>query len=234
MPHEHLSKQYDQDLETIRSRVLLMGGLVENQFRDAMESLHEGSIELADKVLQSDIEINRLEVSLDSACTNLIVRRQPAANDLRTIMATTKVITDLERIGDEASKIARSVKSLQTRTMPIKDYYETIKVIAETASGMLHDALDAFARLDRELAIRLIGRDALIDREFHDMMPKLIDYMTGEPPIIAASLDLLWIAKSIERIGDHSTNVAEHVIYIVEGKDIRHSDYAASQSDQKL
>ena len=234
MPHEHLSKQYDQDLETIRSRVLLMGGLVENQFRDAMESLHEGSIELADKVLQSDIEINRLEVSLDSACTNLIVRRQPAANDLRTIMATTKVITDLERIGDEASKIARSVKSLQSRTMPIKDYYETIKVIAETASGMLHDALDAFARLDRELAIRLIGRDALIDREFHDMMPKLIDYMTGEPPIIAASLDLLWIAKSIERIGDHSTNVAEHVIYIVEGKDIRHSDYAASQSEQKL
>ena len=234
MPHEHLSKQYDQDLETIRSRVLLMGGLVENQFRDAMESLHEGSIELADKVLQSDIEINRLEVSLDSACTNLIVRRQPAANDLRTIMATTKVITDLERIGDEASKIARSVKSLQSRTMPIKDYYETIKVIAGTASGMLHDALDAFARLDRELAIRLIGRDALIDREFHDMMPKLIDYMTGDPPIIAASLDLLWIAKSIERIGDHSTNVAEHVIYIVEGKDIRHSDYAASQSDQKL
>jgi phosphate transport system protein len=231
MALEHLSKQYDQDLEMIRSRVLLMGGLVENQFRDAMESLHQGSIDLADKVIQSDVEINRLEVSLDSACTNLIVRRQPAANDLRTVMATTKVITDLERIGDEATKIARSVKSLQSRTPVIKDYYDTIKVIAETAGGMLHDALDAFARLDKELAIRLIGRDALIDHEFHAMMRNLIDYMTGDPPIIGASLDLLWIAKSIERIGDHSTNVAEHVIYIVEGKDIRHTDFATGPSD---
>jgi len=232
MPHEHLSKQYDQDLETIRSRVLLMGGLVENQFRNAMLSLHEGSIELAEKVMKADVEINRLEVSLDSACTNLIVRRQPAANDLRTVMATTKVITDLERIGDEATKIARSAKSLQNRTTPVKDYYDTIKVIAETAGGMLHDALDAFARLDKELAIRLIGRDALIDHEFHAMMPKLIDYMTGEPPIIGASLDLLWVAKSIERIGDHATNVAEHVIYIVEGTDIRHTDYATGKIDQ--
>ncbi len=233
MSLEHLSKQYDQDLEMIRSRVLLMGGLVENQFRDAMNSLHEGSIELAEKVLRSDVEINQLEVSLDSACTNLIVRRQPAANDLRTVMATTKVITDLERIGDEASKIARSAKSLQSRSTPSKDYYETIKVIADTASGMLHDALDAFARLDKELAIKLIGRDALIDREFHAMMPKLIDYMTGEPPIIGATLDLLWIAKSIERIGDHSTNVAEHVIYIVEGKDVRHTDFAVDQAGQQ-
>jgi len=232
MVQDHLSKQYDQDLETIRSRVLLMGGLVENQFRDAMQSLHEGSIDLADKVLQSDVDINRLEVSLDSACTNLIVRRQPAANDLRTVMATTKVITDLERIGDEATKIARSAKSLQSRTTPIKDYYETIKVIAETAGGMLHDALDAFARLDKELAVRLIGRDALIDHEFHAMMPKLIDYMTGEPPIIGASLDLLWVAKAIERVGDHATNVAEHVIYIVEGTDIRHTDYATGKTDQ--
>lgn len=232
MPQVHLSKQYDQDLETIRSRVLLMGGLVETQFRDAMQSLHEGSIDLADKVLKSDVEINRLEVSLDSACTNLIVRRQPAANDLRTVMATTKVITDLERIGDEATKIARSAKNLQSRAMPVKDYYETIKVIAETAGGMLHDALDAFARLDKELAIRLIGRDALIDHEFHTMMRNLIEYMSDEPLTIAASLDLLWIAKAIERVGDHSTNVAEHVIYIVEGTDIRHTDYATVKTDQ--
>ena len=233
MTADHLSKQYDQDLEAIRSRVLLMGGLVESQFSDAMEALHEGSLELAEKVLQSDVEINRLEVSLDNACTQLIVRRQPAANDLRTVMATTKVITDLERIGDEATKIARSARNLQNREVNIVNHFETIKVIADTASGMLHDALDAFARLDRELALRLIGRDALIDHEFNAMMLDLIECMTKEPTTVSASLDLLWAAKAIERIGDHSTNVAEQVIYIVEGKDIRHTDYAVAKAAQQ-
>jgi len=232
MVQEHFSKQYDQDLEAIRSRVLLMGGLVETQLRDAMESLNEGDIHLAEKVLNSDVEINRLEVSLDNACTQLIVRRQPAANDLRTVMATTKIITDLERIGDEATKIARSAKSLQNRIVTIVNHHETIKGIAETASGMLHDALDAFARLDKELAIKLIGRDALIDHEFHAMMHNLIECMTEEPLTVSASLDLLWIAKAIERIGDHATNVAEQVIYIVDGKDIRHTDYATGKADQ--
>lgn len=233
MAQEHLSKQYDQDLETIRSRVLLMGGLVETQFREAMESLHEGDVPLAEKVLQSDVEVNRLDVSLGNACTQLIVRRQPAANDLRTVMATTKIITDLERIGDEATKIARSAKNLQSRDVLVVNHYSAIQAIAETAAGMLHDALDAFARLDRELAIRLIGRDALIDHEFHVMMRDLIDGMKQEPLTVSASLDLLWIAKAIERIGDHSTNVAEQVIYIVEGKDIRHTDYTASKTERQ-
>jgi phosphate transport system protein len=230
----HLSKRYDQDLETIRSRVLLMGGLVEAQFRDAMESLHEGNTELAEKVIQADVEVNRLDVSLDNVCTQLIVRRQPAANDLRTVMATTKIVTDLERIGDEATKIARSAKNLQVRDVVLVNNYQAIRIIADTASGMLHDALDAFARLDRELAIKLIGRDALIDHEFNAMMLNLIECMTKEPLTISASLDLLWVAKAIERIGDHSTNVAEQVIYIVEGKDIRHTDYATYQTDQPV
>ncbi len=223
MSQAHLSKQYAQDLEAIRSRVLLMGGLVESQFRDAMESLHQGDSDLAEKVLRADAEINRLEVNLDSVCTNLIVRRQPAANDLRTVMATTKIITDLERIGDEATKIARSAKNLQSRSALMVNNYQTIRVIAETAGGMLHDALDAFARLDRELAMNLISRDDMLDHEFHAMMRSLITYMMEEPRTISASLDLLWIAKAIERIGDHSTNVAEQVIYIVDGKDIRHT-----------
>lgn len=233
MSQDHLSKQYDQDLETIRSRVLLMGGMVEAQLRDAMESLHEGNIELAEKVLRSDADINQLEVSLDNVCTQLIVRRQPAANDLRTVMATTKVITDLERIGDEATKIARSAKNLQSRNVLILNHYQTIRGIAETAGEMLHDALDAFARLDRDLAVRLIGRDSTLDHEFQSMMRNLITYMMEEPRTISASLDLLWIAKAIERIGDHATNVAEQVIYIVEGKDIRHTDYVASRLDQQ-
>lgn len=234
MAQEHLSKRYDQDLETVRSRVLQMGGLVEAQFRDAMESLHEGSVALAEKVIQGDLEVNQLDVSLDKVCTQLIVRRQPAANDLRTVMATTKIVTDLERIGDEATKIARSAKNLQNRDVVLTNHYQTIRGIAETASGMLHDALDAYARLDRELAIKLIGRDALIDREFNAMMMSLIECMTEEPLTISASLDLLWIAKAIERIGDHSTNVAEQVIYIVEGRDIRHTDYATGKTDQQI
>ena len=231
MAQEHLSKRYDQDLETIRARVLQMGGLVEAQFRDAMESLHEGSAALAGKVIQGDVDVNQLDVSLDNACTQLIVRRQPAANDLRTVMATTKIVTDLERIGDEATKIARSAKNLQNRNVVLMNHYQTIRGLADTAGDMLHDALDAFARLDKELAIRLIGRDVLIDREFSAMMIDLIDCMTQEPLTVSASLDLLWIAKAIERIGDHATNVAEQVIYIVEGKDIRHTDYATTQSD---
>ena len=229
---QHLSKQYDQDLEAIRSRVLLMGGLVEAQFQDAVTSLFDRDVAKAEKVLRSDIEVNQLEISLDVACTHLIVRRQPAANDLRTVMATTKVITDLERIGDEATKIARSAKSLQNREYQLTEQHEKIKMIAETASGMLHDALDAFARSDKELAIRLIGRDALIDHEFHTMMRNLIPYMTEDPPTIPASLDILWIAKAIERVGDHATNIAEQVIYVVDGKDVRHTDYASIKNEQ--
>lgn len=227
MSGDHLSKQYDQDLELIRSRVLLMGGLVESQCQDAVKSLFDRDLSKAEKVLRSDVEVNKLEISLDSACTNLIVRRQPAANDLRTVMATTKVITDLERIGDEATKIARSAKNLLARDFSLAEHFEKIQMIADTATNMLHDALDAFARLDKELAIRLIGRDALIDHEFHTLARNLVPFMTEDPPTIPAALDIMWIAKSIERIGDHSTNIAEQVIFVIDGTDIRHSDYAA-------
>lgn len=222
---EHSSKQYDLDLEAIRSQVLLMGGLIEQQFRDAMDALLSGNMEQATKVIERDAEINRLEIGLDSACTQLIVKRQPAANDLRTVMATTKVITDLERIGDEITKIGRSAKNMQSRSTLLVNNYESIKVIADHAGRMLHDALDAFARMDRDLAIRLIGFDAVIDHEFHEMMRRLVAYMGEEPQTIPAALDILWAAKAVERVGDHSTNIAEYVIYVVEGKDIRHTDF---------
>ena len=228
MSGEHSSKQYDTDLETIRSRVLLMGGLVESQLRDAMMSFRTGDIELARAVIKGDENVNRLEVQLDDSCSHLIVRRQPTANDLRTVMATIKVITDLERIGDEATKIARAAVAMHDRGVGLVNHFETVRVIATGAADMLHDALDAFARLDPAHATRLIAQDAVIDHEFRSIMRSLITFMMEDPRTISAALDTLWVAKAIERIGDHAKNIAEYVIFIVEGKDIRHTDYASS------
>ena len=227
MTGEHSSKQYDMDLETIRSKVLLMGGLVESQLRDAMVSFRTGNVELSQAVIKGDENVNRLEVQLDDSCSHLIVRRQPTANDLRTVMATIKVITDLERIGDEATKIARTAVELYSRGAGTINHFETVRVIANSAADMLHDALDAFARLDARQATVLIAQDEVIDHEFRSIMRSLITFMMEDPRTISSALDTLWVAKAIERIGDHAKNIAEYVIFIVEGKDIRHTDYAS-------
>ncbi|GAC1320560.1 MAG: phosphate signaling complex protein PhoU [Collimonas sp.] len=229
MTGEHSSKQYDTDLETIRSKVLLMGGLVERQFQEALNVFRTGNLDAAERVIKDDDQVNRLEVELDDACSHLIVRRQPTANDLRTVMATIKVITDLERIGDEAAKIARTAIHLHKRGIGTIDHTETVRVIGSGAADMLHDSLDALARLDEKQATRLIAQDVVIDRDFRSIMRNLITFMMEDPRTISASMDTLWVAKAIERIGDHAKNIAEYVIYIVEGKDIRHTDYAASQ-----
>ena len=228
----HSSKQYDLELEAIRSKVLLMGGLVESQFNDALTCFRTGDAERAALVIKADENVNRLEVALDETCSQLIVRRQPAANDLRTVMATIKVITDLERIGDEATKIARAAKTIQQRGASTINHYETVRMIAGSAGDMLHDALDAFARLDEKHATRLIAQDALIDHEFRSIMRNLITFMMEDPRTISAALDTLWVAKAIERIGDHAKNIAEYVIFVVEGKDIRHTDYASLKRDE--
>ncbi len=230
---EHSSKQYDHELEAIRSKVLLMGGIVETQFTDAMTCFRVGDTEHADRVITQDDAVNQLEVSLDDACSHLIVRRQPTANDLRTVMATIKVITDLERIGDEAAKIARMSKSLHGRGVVGVNHYETVRSIANQTSDMLHDALDAFARLDGKQAMALIAQDATVDHEFGAIMRNLITFMMEDPRTISTALDTLWVAKAVERIGDHAKNIAEYVIYVVEGKDIRHTDYAAAISLDK-
>jgi phosphate transport system protein len=227
----HSSKQYDVDLEAIRSKVLLMGGLVESQFADAMACFRSGDVNRADEVIKADENVNRMEVTLDDNCSHLIVRRQPAANDLRTVMATVKVITDLERIGDEATKIARAAKTIQERGVTTINHFETVRVIAASAGDMLHDALDAFARLDQKHAMQLIAQDQLIDHEFRSIMRNLITFMMEDPRTISAALDTLWVAKAIERIGDHAKNIAEYVIFVVEGKDIRHTDYATVKRD---
>jgi phosphate transport system protein len=220
---EHSSKQYDQELEGIRSKVLLMGGMVETQFEEALNCFRVGDTAKAEKVMADDHAVNQLEVSLDDACSHLIVKRQPAANDLRTVMATIKVITDLERIGDEASKIARTAKSLHERGATSFAHYDIIRTIGKGTGELLHDALDAFARLDGKQAMGIIAGDEVIDHEFRTILRNLITFMMEDPRTISSALDTLWVAKAIERIGDHAKNIAEYVIYVVEGRDIRHS-----------
>lgn len=221
----HSSRQYDQDVEWIRSKVLLMGGLVEDQFRDAMLAMERGDAVLAQKVVDSDALVNRQEVELDHACAQLIVRRQPAANDLRNVMATVKVISDLERMGDEATKIARAVKNIPSYNLLLPDHYQAVIGMSRTAKRMMHDALDAYARMDTAGALALMAVDDVVDAEFHDIVCSLIGYMRSKPETVEAGVNLLRAAKAIERIGDHATNIAEFIIYVVEGKDIRHTDY---------
>jgi phosphate transport system protein len=230
MPTQHSSKQYDNDLEEIRSKVLLMAGTVENQLQEAMHALKTGNVELALQVMKADEEVNGLEVALDDACSHLIVKRQPAANDLRTVMATIKVITDLERIGDEAAKVARAVTTAGNRSSSAINQYETLRLLGQQASALLRDALDAFARLDIAQANKVIVDDDMIDHEFRSVMRSLITFMMEDPRTISIALDTMWMAKSIERIGDHATNIAEYVIYIVDGKDIRHTGHIVSAS----
>jgi phosphate transport system protein len=232
MPGDHSSKQYDMDLEAIRSKVLLMGGLVEKQFNDAILCFRTGDLALAEQVIKGDDNVNRLEVTLDDTCSHLIVKRQPAANDLRIVMATLKGITDLERVGDEAAKIARTAKNLHERgTVGVLNHYEAVRVLAANTASLLHDALDAFARLDDRQAAKIIAQDEAIDHEFRSIMRTMITFMMEDPRTISVALDTLWVAKAIERIGDHAKNIAEYVIYVVEGKDIRHTDYVHTKLD---
>jgi phosphate transport system protein len=220
---EHASKQYDLDLGSIRSRVLAMGGLVESQIRRALDALATGDVKLSDEVVAGDHRVNALEVALDGDCSQLIVRRQPAAGDLRMIFAITKTVTDLERIGDEAQKIARMAKNIQERGGTQAPPMVQVRHAAEAAISMLRRTLDAFARLDVDTAREVIRDDAGIDTEFRSILRQLITFMMEDPRTISMALDFVWIAKAIERIGDHAKNMAEYVIYIVEGTDVRHT-----------
>ena len=220
---EHTSKQFDAELEGVRSRVLQMGGLVEEQITRAMESLIAGDMELIDKVIADDHRVNAIEVELDEACSHIIARRQPAAQDLRLLVAVIKTITDLERIGDEAQKIARMAKNIHERGGVLAPPVVEVRHAAERAISMLRRTLDAFARLDCNAAAEVIRADAGIDAEFGAIMRQLITYMMEDPRTISTALEIVWVAKAIERIGDHAKNMAEYVIYIVKGTDVRHT-----------
>ncbi len=219
---EHISKQFDADLEEVRTRVLKMGGFVEQQIEHAIEALTKGDEELIEQVISYDHRVNAMEVSIDEICNQIIARRQPAASDLRMIMMVIKTITDLERIGDEAEKIARMARLIYAADRMHKPRFVEIKHMANMAMDMVHKALDSFARLDLNTAAQIVRQDELVDEEFRSIMRQLITYMMEDPRKISTSIEILFVAKAIERIGDHAKNMSEYVVYMVKGKDVRH------------
>ncbi len=223
MAQEHSSKQYDLDLETLRSRVLEMGGLVEAQIGAALNGLAVGDTRALDIVIAEDHRVNAMEVSIDTDCSHLIARRQPTAGDLRMVLAVIKIVTDLERIGDEAAKIARMGKQGYPQARLPRTPIAAVRHMGEIAIGMLRKALDALARLDPVAAASIVREDFAIDEEFRSIVRQLITFMMEDPRTISQALDILWVAKAVERIGDHSKNMAEQVIYVVKGTDVRHT-----------
>ncbi|MRR51274.1 MAG: phosphate signaling complex protein PhoU [Rhodocyclaceae bacterium] len=221
MYNEHTLKQFDQDLENIRTRVLQMGGRVEQQIVRAMEGLAEGDLVLIDQVIENDHQVNRNEVELDEACNNIIARRQPTAVDLRMIMTVVKTITDLERIGDEAKKIAKQAKLIHSADTPFVPRVE-LRHVANTAISMLRKSLDAFSRVDVNMAAQVVRQDKEVDTEFKGIMRQLITFMMEDPRTISRSIEMLFVAKAIERIGDHAKNISEYVVYMAKGRDVRH------------
>ncbi|UXH76437.1 phosphate signaling complex protein PhoU [Roseateles amylovorans] len=225
MTDKHLSTQFDAELSGISTRVLEMGGLVESQVAQAVEALSTFSGDIASHVLKQEELVNAMEVEIDRDLSTIIARRQPTARDLRLLIAVSKTIANLERVGDEAARIARTVQRLintgvsSRLRLPMSDLsYE-----AELATAQLRKALDAFARLDVDRALEVLKADDQIDKEFDGLMRKLITYMMEDPRTISSSIDLVFVAKAIERVGDHAKNLAEVIIYVVKGTDVRHN-----------
>ena len=220
---KHISSQFDAELAGVSSRVLELGGLVESQIRHAVYALSQFSVEVADQVIATEKQVNAMEVDIDRELSSIIARRQPTARDLRLLMAISKITGNLERAGDEAERIARMVKLILEQGSPRNLPASELRVASDLASGLLRKALDAFARLDVNTALVILKEDDLIDAEFNGFVRKLVTYMMEDPRTISASLDLLFVAKAIERIGDHAKNIAEFVIYVVKGADVRHT-----------
>ncbi len=222
MSDKHISAQFDSELNAVSSRVMELGGQVESQIHQAIYALAQFSAEAADQVLKAEPSVNQMEVEIDRELSSIIARRQPTARDLRLLIAISKTTANLERVGDEAAKIARMVKSIiesgAARQLPSSD----LRMASDLAAGLLRKALDAFARLDVQAAVSILKEDDLIDQEFDGFVRKLVTYMMEDPRTISPSLDLLFLAKAVERIGDHSKNIAEFIIYIVKGADVRH------------
>ena len=230
MTEKHLSSQFDSELNGVSSRVMELGGMVEAQIHQAVYALLQFDPEAADRVMETEHRVNAMEIEIDRELSSIIARRQPTARDLRLLIAISKTTANLERVGDEANKIARMVKSIiesgSARALPSSD----LRVAADLASGLLRKALDAFARLDTAAALSILKEDDLIDQEFDGFVRKLVTYMMEDPRTISASLDLLFLAKAIERIGDHAKNIAEFIIYIVKGADVRHTSMQEIES----
>jgi phosphate transport system protein len=228
---EHTSKQFDAELEAVRAHVLQMGGLVEDQIVRALDALAKGDTALAALVVEDDHRVNALEVAIDEDCSTIIARRQPAAGDLRMLLMIVKTITDLERIGDEAAKIARMTQRIYGSDRRHIPRSTEVKHVADIALGMLRNALDAFARLDLAVAAKVVRQDDQVDDEFRLIIRQLITFMMEDPRTISHAIEVLFIAKAVERIGDHAKNMSEYVVYMVKGKDVRHTSVEAIERE---
>ena len=218
----HISRRFNEDLEGVRNRVLQMGGFVEQQLTQAVAALIDADSRLGEEVARGDHKVNEMEVSIDEECSRILATRAPAASDLRLIVAIIKTITDLERIGDEAEKIGYIASRLASMERPA-DRYREIKHLGRLAQLMVHDSLDAFARLDSDAALRICRNDRVLDEEYESIQRQCITFMMEDPRTIRRVLDVLWVARALERIGDHAKNICEYVVYMVHGKDIRHT-----------
>lgn len=225
---DHISQQYNAELNEIRTQLAEMGGMVQRQVNDAIRSLIEADVERANRVVEGDHKVNRMEVSIDEECVRILARRQPAARDLRLVVVVTKAITDLERVGDEASKISRQAIALSTEGTVSRGFVE-IRHIGDKVSRMLRDALDAFARLDLDLAVKVVATDKTVDLEYNSAVREMITYMMEDPRRISRALNVLWSLRALERIGDHARNLAQYVVYLVRGEDVRHDSHTEIQ-----
>ena len=230
MSDKHLSSQFDAELNSISTHVLEMGGLVELQLQHAVHALTHLNLEASHQVIEIEVKINQMEVQIDHEIISIIGRRQPTARDLRFLMAISRTTQNLERAGDEVARIARMVKSIIEGGSPRNLPTSELRVAAELASVLLRKSLDSFARLDVNMAVNIIKSDDAIDEEYNGFLRKLITYMMEDPRTISPSLDLLFLAKSIERVGDHAKNIAEQIIFIVKGEDVRHKPVVSVES----
>ncbi len=218
---QHISRRFNEDLDLVRNKVMSMGGFVEQQLAKAVQALVEGDSMMGEAVARDDYQINRMEVSIDAECSRILATRAPTAGDLRVIVAIMKAITDLERMGDECEKIGYIASRLATQERPA-DKYREIKHLGRVVQDMVHESLDAFARMDADAALRAAHQDRLVDEEYEAIQRQSITFMMEDPRAIRRALDVMWIVRALERIGDHAKNICEYVIYMVHGKDVRH------------
>ena len=229
---DHISRRFNKDIEDLRNTVLGMGGLVETQLSRAIAAIVSGDSELGLQVARDDYQVNNLEVDIDEECSRILATRAPAAGDLRLIVAIIKTITDLERIGDEAEKIGFLASKLAGMDRP-PDSYRELKNLGSHVSHMLRDSMNAFARLDVAEALEVVREDELVDDEYDAITRQCITFMMEDPRSIKRVMNVTWAARSLERIGDHAKNICEYVIYMVEGRDIRHTEVAEAVADEE-
>jgi len=228
---QHISAKFNEELESLRNHMLEMGGKVERQLSTALDALVRRDSGEAELIVDRDSEVNEMEMAIDDECASILARRQPTASDLRLVVAIIKVNTDLERIGDEAAKVAKQAVRLAEDGASPSSFIE-VRHIGNRVANMLHNALDAFARLDVELAVDVVKGDTEVDKEYGSAMRSLVTFMMEDPRDIGVILNEMWALRSLERIGDHACNIAEHVVYLVRGLDVRHG--SLEELDQKL